>query len=166
MKSRIGPVILPKFVDAYGAHSTMPMDSTLNSELKPPIVAPSLPATSTSLSNGMTSTESSAQIREAYARTKQELIEALAKKRNLDRQLIQCEVQLYEAEAQYLAETSTGSGGGGNIIQGFDGYLKNTGLSKRRTEISDADRMFSNSSSTYAKVCVPFHKNNKLPSLS
>ncbi|GJJ15552.1 hypothetical protein Clacol_009830 [Clathrus columnatus] len=132
----------------------MATDSTLlplSEPTKPAITAPTLLNTSTTLSNGTASTESIAQIREAYSKTKQELIEALAKKRDLDRQLIQCEVQLYEVEAQYLAETSSGSGGGGNIIQGFDGYLKNTGPNKRRNEINDGDRMFSNSSSTYAK---------------
>jgi len=100
---------------------------------------PSVPATQ----------ESSAQAREAYAKTKQELLETLARKRALDKQLIQCEVQIYNLEATYLAETSGNAGG--NIIQGFDGYLKNPGVNKRRAEVSDADRMFSNSSSTYAK---------------
>lgn len=94
--------------------------------------------------------ESSAQTREAYAKAKQDLIEALARKRAIDRQLIACEVQIYNFEASYLADTA--GNGGGNIIQGFDGYLKNQAVNKRRAEVSDADRMFSNSSSTYAKV--------------
>lgn len=123
--------------------------STLAAESKSTPVLPSVP--SIPINNGGGNPETLAQIREAYARTKSELTEALAKKRNLDKQLIHCEVQLYEVEAQYLLDTSVGSGGGGNIIQGFEGYLKNTALSKRRTEISDGDRMFSNSSSTYAK---------------
>ncbi|KAF8503229.1 histone acetyltransferase subunit NuA4-domain-containing protein [Hysterangium stoloniferum] len=93
--------------------------------------------------------ESSAQVREAYAKTKQELLDALTRKRALDKQLVQCEVQIYNLEATYLSETSGNAGG--NIIQGFDGYLKNPGVNKRRAEVSDADRMFSNSSSTYAK---------------
>lgn len=127
--------------------------STLTVDSKPAPALPSVPSIPLNNSGGV-APESSAQIREAYMRIKSELSEALAKKRNLDRQLIQCEVQLYEVEAQYLLDTSVGSGGGGNIIQGFEGYLKNTALSKRRTEISDGDRMFSNSSSTYAKVRV------------
>lgn len=94
--------------------------------------------------------ESSAQAREAYAKAKQELIEALSRKRALDKQLMQCEIQIYNFEATYLTETATA--GGGNIIHGFDGYLKSQGMNKRRTELSDSDRMFSNSSSTYAKV--------------
>ncbi|KAF8517345.1 histone acetyltransferase subunit NuA4-domain-containing protein [Gautieria morchelliformis] len=93
--------------------------------------------------------ESSAQTREAYAKTKQDLLDALARKRAIDRQLVSCEVQIYNVEASYLADTA--GNGGGNIIQGFDGYLKNPGVSKKRAEVSDADRMFSNSSSTYAK---------------
>ena len=96
--------------------------------------------------------ESSAQAREAYAKSKQDLIDALARKRAIDKQLISCEVQIYNFEATYLADTA--GNGGGNIIQGFDSYLKNPSVNKRRTEVSDADRMFSNSSSTYAKVSV------------
>lgn len=134
--------------------------STLTAESKPAPALPSVP--SIPLNNSGIAAESSAQIREAYTRIKSELTEALAKKRNLDRQLIQCEVQLYEVEAQYLLDTSVGSGGGGNIIQGFEGYLKNTALSKRRTEISDGDRMFSNSSSTYAKVRVSKFRNKDI----
>lgn len=96
-------------------------------------------------------TESPAQAREAYAKCKQDLIDALSRKRAIDKQLISCEVQIYNFEASYLADTA--GNGGGNIIQGFDGYLKNQGVNKRRAEVGDADRMFSNSSSTYAKVC-------------
>jgi len=96
--------------------------------------------------------ESSAQAREAYAKTKQDLIEALARKRALDKRLMQCEVQIYNSEASYLSDTA--GTGGGNIIQGFEAYLKNQNVNKRRAEISDGDRMFSNSSSTYAKVCL------------
>jgi chromatin modification-related protein EAF6 len=99
---------------------------------------------------GQGTAESPAQAREAYTKAKQDLIDALARKRAIDKQLVSCEVQIYNFEATYLAET-VGTGGG-NIIQGFDGYLKNQGVNKRRTEVSDADRMFSNSSSTYAKV--------------
>jgi len=43
------------------------------------------------------------------------------------------------------------SGHGGNIIQGFENYLKNQNQIKRRNEVGDSDRMFSNSSLTSAK---------------
>jgi chromatin modification-related protein EAF6 len=117
------------------------MDKSADVDVSQPVVQPTAPTATP---------ESSAQVREAYSKTKQELIEALKRKRALDKQLIQCEVQIYNLEASYLAETS--GSGGGNIIQGFEGYLKNPGVHKRRAEVSDADRMFSNSSSTYSKV--------------
>ncbi|KAH9033312.1 histone acetyltransferase subunit NuA4-domain-containing protein [Lactarius hengduanensis] len=73
---------------------------------------------------------------------KKELIQALVKKRALDKQLAQIEVQMHALEGQYLVETSAHSGG--NIIHGFEGYLKNQ-VTKKRYELSDADRLFSTS---------------------
>lgn len=84
-----------------------------------------------------------------YEEAKKELIEALTKKRTLDKQLGLLEVQIYQTEATYLTETMTN--GGGNVIQGFDNYLKNPSGARRRTDVTDADRMFSNSSATYQK---------------
>ena len=49
----------------------------------------------------------------------------------------------------YLEETQSG-----NIIKGFDNYLK-VGVTRRKTALNDADRIFSLSSLTYAaKVFV------------
>ncbi|KAH9038394.1 histone acetyltransferase subunit NuA4-domain-containing protein [Lactarius pseudohatsudake] len=79
---------------------------------------------------------------------KKELIQALVKKRALDKQLAQIEVQMHALEGQYLVETSAHSGG--NIIHGFEGYLKNQ-VTKKRYELSDADRLFSTSSLTYQR---------------
>jgi len=53
------------------------------------------------------------------------------------------EQNLFAFESNYLSETSMS---GGNIITGFDAYLKPTGASKKRHEITDNDRIFSNSS--------------------
>lgn len=62
----------------------------------------------------------------------------------------QLEVQIYNLEGSYLTETALHSGG--NIVQGFDGYLKNTPGGRRKHEVSDTDRVFSNSSMTFKKV--------------
>jgi len=91
----------------------------------------------------------SAEDKARYEAAKKELIMALTKKRAIDKQLSQLEVQIYQTEATYLTETS--AQGGGNIIQGFENYLKNTNLARKRTEVTDADRMFSTSSMTYQK---------------
>lgn len=80
-----------------------------------------------------------------YERLKRELTQALPKKRALDKQLAQLESQLYNLEGTYLTETAAHSGG--NIIQGFENYLKQS-LTRRKNEISDNDRVFSNSSLT------------------
>ena len=62
------------------------------------------------------------------------------------------EVQLYQLEATYLTETTTNSGG--NIITGFENYLKNQGIGRRKFEVTESDRMFSASSTTYQRVCI------------
>jgi len=56
---------------------------------------------------------------------------------------------LYHLEASYLTETTTNSGG--NIITGFENYLKNQGIGRRKFEVTDSDRMFSASSTTYQR---------------
>ncbi|VDC00660.1 unnamed protein product [Peniophora sp. CBMAI 1063] len=96
----------------------------------------------------MAAVEASSDEKARYNQAKKELLAALAKKRQLDKQLAQLEVHIYEVEGQYLLETSSHSGG--NIIHGFDGYLKNQ-VTKKRYEIQDHDRLFSTSSLTYAK---------------
>ena len=111
-----------------------------------------------------------AEDKSRYDAAKKELLQALAKKRMVDKSLVRCgvvrlsaaanltpqaqlEVQIYNLESNYLTETGTHSGG--NIVQGFDGYLKNAPGGRRKHEISDADRMFSNSSVTVKKVSMP-----------
>jgi chromatin modification-related protein EAF6 len=64
------------------------------------------------------------------------------------------ELQIYNLETSYLTETASHSGG--NIIQGFEGYLKNQSVGRRKYEVSETDRMFSNSSLTYQKVNLSF----------
>lgn len=106
-----------------------------------------------------------------YDAAKKELLQALAKKRMVDKQLASVapgalniqsnfaflpqahlEVQIYNLEGNYLTETAQHSGG--NIVQGFDGYLKNAPGGRRKHDVSEADRMFSNSSVTFKKVTM------------
>ncbi|KAG6916443.1 hypothetical protein DXG01_006771 [Tephrocybe rancida] len=105
----------------------------------------------------------SAEEKARYETLKNELKKALPKKRQADKQLVRqmavrrvldldtasVEVQIYNLEATYLTETAAHSGG--NIIQGFDGYLKNQTTGRRKYEINDQDRLFSKSSLTYQK---------------
>ena len=62
----------------------------------------------------------------------------------------QLETQIYNLETSYLTDTAAHSGG--NIIHGFEGYLKNQPGGRRKYEINEADRIFSISSLTYKKV--------------
>ncbi|TCD61616.1 hypothetical protein EIP91_008160 [Steccherinum ochraceum] len=91
----------------------------------------------------------SAEDKARYDAAKEELIKALAKKREADKRLAQLEVQLYTMEGTYLVETSAQSGG--NIIQGFENYLKNVPSGRRKHEVGDNDRVFSLSSSSTKK---------------
>ncbi|KAH8108724.1 histone acetyltransferase subunit NuA4-domain-containing protein [Phellopilus nigrolimitatus] len=100
-------------------------------------------------SNGSAGAIPIAEDKLRYETARKELILSLQKKRAVDRQLAQLEVQIYNFEGSYLSETAQHSGG--NIIQGFDGYLKTQNVGRRRHEITDADRVFSNSSMTYQK---------------
>ncbi|KAJ7069777.1 histone acetyltransferase subunit NuA4-domain-containing protein [Mycena amicta] len=84
-----------------------------------------------------------------YEALKAALKQALPKKRAIDKQLADIETQIYDLEKTYLTETA--SHNGGNIITGFEGYLKNTNASRRKYDVAESERLFSNSSLTYAK---------------
>ncbi|KAI0315797.1 histone acetyltransferase subunit NuA4-domain-containing protein [Amylostereum chailletii] len=86
--------------------------------------------------------------RAQYQEAKRSLMQALSRRRALDKQLASLESQIYTIEGSYLVDTSAHSGG--NIVHGFDGYLKNQ-VTKKRYELNDADRLFSASSLTYQK---------------
>ncbi|KAJ1025166.1 hypothetical protein NDA16_002672 [Ustilago loliicola] len=93
-----------------------------------------------------------------YQATKLSLRTGLANKRLIDRSLIDLESQIYLFEGSYLQSTSTS---GGNIVKGFDSYLKNSssGSGGGRSNSSNnvlvdiplEDRIFSLSSATYQK---------------
>ncbi|KAH6911453.1 histone acetyltransferase subunit NuA4-domain-containing protein [Coprinopsis sp. MPI-PUGE-AT-0042] len=84
-----------------------------------------------------------------YDQLRKDLMQSIPKKRLIDKQLAQIELQIYNLEATYLTETAAHNGG--NIIQGFEGYLKNQTSTRKKYEIGDHDRVFSNSSTTYYK---------------
>ncbi|KAI9710302.1 MAG: hypothetical protein M1820_002796 [Bogoriella megaspora] len=99
-----------------------------------------------------------------YEKLRNSLRGTLARKRQLDQQVEDLNAQILSLETQYLEETSSA----GNIIRGFDNYMKaapgnpstatnaslNSSLgagtsTRRRTQISDADRIFSRSSAAW-----------------
>ncbi|KAI9891011.1 MAG: hypothetical protein M1814_003362 [Vezdaea aestivalis] len=89
-----------------------------------------------------------------YEQLKESLRQLIAKKRALDRNSTLLEERIYKFEGHYLEETSSG----GNIIKGFDNYIKGSsgtsgtggaGTSRKKTTVSDGDRVFSRSSSSF-----------------
>lgn len=124
-----------------------------------------------------TTTDSTTRGIPYYEKLKRDLRETLQKKRLLDKNMATLEDQIYRSEAAYLEETSAA----GNIIKGFDNYVKGSallgsgagaagggagggggggiaggggggGTSTRRKGVSDGDRVFSRSSCSYMRV--------------
>ncbi|KAB2106526.1 hypothetical protein AG0111_0g5364 [Alternaria gaisen] len=91
-----------------------------------------------------------------YERLRRDLRESLNKKRLIDNNLLQLEDNILRVETQYLEETSAG-----NIIKGFDNYIKGAATTttaggagtatRRKAPISDADRIFSRSSTSFLR---------------
>ncbi|PWN36957.1 NuA4-domain-containing protein [Meira miltonrushii] len=100
------------------------------------------------------------EAKQRYETTKKALKTGISKKRQIDRALTDLESQIFLFEGSYLASTSAS---GGNIVKGFDGYLKSTAtgghtsksaaaaLAMNPNDVPIEDRMFSNSSSTYTR---------------
>ncbi|KAG8683257.1 hypothetical protein FRC08_014396 [Ceratobasidium sp. 394] len=85
----------------------------------------------------------------AYEAARKDLTNALTKRKDIDKQLAALEAQIFNFEGTYLTETTNS---GGNIIQGFENYLKHPNAANRKKyEVTDSDRLFSNSSATYNK---------------
>lgn len=82
----------------------------------------------------------------------------LAKKRALDEQLAALEDSIYKLEGAYLEDTA----GAGNIVRGFDNWVKGAVLDKRaddrkgRGRIREEERIFSRSSVGWMRVSVVF----------
>ncbi|KAI5293329.1 hypothetical protein KEM55_007168 [Ascosphaera atra] len=98
-----------------------------------------------------------------YEKLRRELRETIQRKRLLDKNLSALEDSIYRFEQSYLEET-----GAGNIIKGFDNYIKGAsstttpgaggaaGGSRRKAHVFDADRVFSRSS-------VSFNRDSPMP---
>lgn len=89
-----------------------------------------------------------------YESLRNTLRQTLDKKKKLDDQLARLEDEIYKNEERYLEETA----GSGNIVRGFDGWVKGVavggrgGDDRRRGRVRDEDRIFSRSSVSWMRV--------------
>jgi chromatin modification-related protein EAF6 len=92
-----------------------------------------------------------------YEKLRRDLRDTLSRKRVLDANLAKLEDNIYSLETSYLEDTTAG-----NIIRGFDNYIKGgtalgggtgSAATRRRTGITDADRIFSRSSVSFLVRC-------------
>ncbi|KAL8666655.1 MAG: hypothetical protein Q9202_001193 [Teloschistes flavicans] len=74
-----------------------------------------------------------------YEKLKRDLRETLQRKRLLDKNLATLEDQIYRIESTYLEETSAA----GNIIKGFDNYIKGSALIGSGVEVSPTSSIHS-----------------------
>ncbi|KAF2797623.1 NuA4-domain-containing protein [Melanomma pulvis-pyrius CBS 109.77] len=91
-----------------------------------------------------------------YERLRRDLRDSLSKKRQIDNSLAALEEHILRNETSYLEETSAG-----NIIKGFDNYIKGATTTstaggpgtatRRKAPISDLDRIFSRSSNSFLR---------------
>ncbi|KAI1382211.1 NuA4-domain-containing protein [Hypoxylon crocopeplum] len=81
-----------------------------------------------------------------YSKQRQTLKELLSKRKQQDRQLAQLEQNIVDLEAKYLGNTRFG-----NIVKGFDNYIKGTSSAAQRKqgELKDEDYIWSRSSISY-----------------
>ncbi|KAK0309287.1 hypothetical protein LTR01_004394 [Friedmanniomyces endolithicus] len=91
-----------------------------------------------------------------YESLRTTLRQTLEKKRKLDESLAAIEDQIFKAEGSYLEETENS----GNIVRGFDGWVKGVQVGgraggaddRRRGRIRDEDRIFSRSSLSWMRA--------------
>ncbi|CAG8592899.1 8836_t:CDS:2 [Scutellospora calospora] len=70
--------------------------------------------------------------RDKLAEAEAELKKLLMRKKDMDKSLKTIEKHIWNFEGSYLEETHSG----GNLIRGFDGYLRATSDKKKRSEIT------------------------------
>ncbi|GBC02311.1 hypothetical protein RclHR1_04560010 [Rhizophagus clarus] len=79
-----------------------------------------------------------------------ELKDLLVRKKQVDKSLKTIENNIWNFEGSYLEETHSG----GNLIRGFDSYLRPSTEKKKRAEITPEERLFSRSSVTSEKAVI------------
>ncbi|KAI0383803.1 NuA4-domain-containing protein [Hypomontagnella monticulosa] len=81
-----------------------------------------------------------------YNKQRQNLRDLLAKRKQNERQLAQIEQTIVDLEAKYLNNTRSG-----NIVKGFDNYIKGTSsaASRKQGELKEEDYIWSRSSISY-----------------
>ncbi|KAI9053252.1 hypothetical protein LZ554_002219 [Drepanopeziza brunnea f. sp. 'monogermtubi'] len=82
-----------------------------------------------------------------YEHTRTKLKDLLAKRLRLDEQLRKKEDEIRDKETRYLEGTAAG-----NIITGFEQYVKNAGLVKKKMTVQDSMRVFSGSSVSFGNA--------------
>ncbi|KAG5356575.1 Chromatin modification-related protein [Yarrowia sp. C11] len=80
-----------------------------------------------------------------YEKLKKQLKDNINKKKTHDKNLNSLEEQIFTLEGAYLEETSHG-----NLVKGFDTYIKGA-QSKKRYVFNEDDRLFSLSSAVFLK---------------
>lgn len=80
-----------------------------------------------------------------YEKLKKQLKDNINRKKNQDKILNNLEEQIFTLEGAYLEETSHG-----NLVKGFDTYIKGA-QSKKRYVFNEDDRLFSLSSAVFLK---------------
>lgn len=130
------------------------------------------PIPSTTAPNALPSTTDPTRGIPYYESLRRSLRETLTRKTLLDKSLLSLETSLYRAETLYLEDT-----GAGNIIRGFDNYIKGTtasssslsgggagggggggggaGGGRKRGGVGEGDRVFSKSSVGFAREVSP-----------
>lgn len=73
-----------------------------------------------------------------YTVLKNELAQLIAKKTDLDQQLLELEDQIYTKENEYFNESTYG-----NIVKGFDSFAKTLVVNKRKMVYTNDDHIFS-----------------------